>query len=78
MPKLKMEALNHLSRSFNSFHNEAKNQCIYPVVLYATEVYTVLPNLSSDVSVGNFFHLAKTFLEILFSLTRLKAIHPIL
>ena len=64
MPKLKMEELNQ----FNSIHNEAKNHCTYPVVLYATDslLCTVPPNLANDVSVETFFHLVKAFLVLLF------------
>ena len=47
MPELKIEALNQ----FNSFHNEPKNHCTYPMVLYATDslLCTVPPNLVDNV-----------------------------
>lgn len=56
MPELKMEALDHFPRLFNSFRNEAKNR--------ATEssLYTVVPNLTKDISVETFFQLVKTIL----------------
>ena len=67
MPELKIEALNQ----FNSFHNEPKNHCTYPMVLYATDslLCTVPPNLADDISVEIFFHLVKAFLILLFSLS---------
>ena len=70
MPELKTEALNHLPRSLNSFHYKAKKHFVYPVVLHATDslLCTVLPFLAKTFSVETFFHLAKTFLVMLFSL----------
>ena len=61
-----MEGLNHFLRPFYCFRNEAKNHCIYPVVMCSTKssLCKVLLNLANDISVESFFHLVKTLLVL--------------